>query len=56
MPDYRKMYFELAAKVAGAIDLLLEAQQQSEEDYMYMDETAQAIPYEETSTNSIDPK
>jgi hypothetical protein len=34
MPDYKKMYFSLAAKVADAIDLLSEAQQQGENDYI----------------------
>ena len=31
MPDYRKMYFALAAKVADAIDILVAAQQAGEE-------------------------
>lgn len=35
MPDYEKMYFELMAKVADAIDLLAEIQQKCEE--MYID-------------------
>ncbi|MDR0906776.1 MAG: hypothetical protein LBN00_11520 [Oscillospiraceae bacterium] len=34
MPDYKKMYFELAAKVADAIDLLVTAQQNAEEQYI----------------------
>ena len=33
MPDYKKMYFQLAAKVANAVDILVEAQQQGEDDY-----------------------
>ena len=33
MPDYKEMYFQLAAKVANAIDILVEAQQQGEHDY-----------------------
>ncbi len=33
MPDYKEMYFQLAAKVANAIDILVEAQQQGEYDY-----------------------
>ncbi|MGX8701892.1 hypothetical protein [Caproiciproducens sp.] len=33
MPDYRKMYFELAAKVADAVELLVKAQQKGENDY-----------------------
>ena len=34
MPDYRKMYFQLAARVADALDLLVKAQQQGENDYV----------------------
>ena len=33
MPDYKEMYFQLAAKVANAVDILVEAQQQGENDY-----------------------
>lgn len=33
MPDYKEMYFQLAAKVANAIDILVEAQRQGEYDY-----------------------
>lgn len=33
MPDYKEMYFKLAAKVANAVDILVEAQQQGEYDY-----------------------
>lgn len=33
MPDYKDMYFQLAAKVANAVDILVEAQQQGEYDY-----------------------
>ncbi|SDI50989.1 hypothetical protein [Desulfosporosinus hippei] len=33
MPDYKEMYFQLAAKVANAVDILVEAQQQGEADY-----------------------
>lgn len=33
MPDYKEMYFQLAAKVANAIDILVEAQQQGESEY-----------------------
>ena len=32
MPDYKRMYFQLAAKVADAIEILIEAQQRGEED------------------------
>ena len=34
MPDYKKMYFQLAAKVAEAIEILLKSQQKGEEEYM----------------------
>ena len=35
MPDYKKMYFELMAKVSDIIDALVEIQQKCEE--MYID-------------------
>lgn len=34
MPDYEKMYFQLAAKVADAVEILVKAQQQGENDYI----------------------
>ena len=34
MPDYQKMYFQLAAHVSDAIDILLKAQEQGEADFM----------------------
>ena len=34
MTDYKRMYFQLAAKVADAIDLLQEALEQGEDDFM----------------------
>ena len=34
MPDYKKMYFQLAAKVENAVDILVEAQQLGENDYI----------------------
>ena len=33
MPNYKQMYFDLAGKVADAIDLLVEAQREGEEQY-----------------------
>lgn len=33
MPDYKAMYFQLAAQVADAVDLLINAQQQGEDTY-----------------------
>ena len=34
MPDYQKIYFQLAAKVADAVELLIEAQQQGEDAFV----------------------
>ncbi|UWG98208.1 hypothetical protein LPY66_05240 [Dehalobacter sp. DCM] len=34
MPDYKQLYFQLAAKVTDAIDILVEAQQQGENNYI----------------------
>lgn len=34
MPNYKKMYFQLAAKVADVVDLLIAAQQQGEDTYV----------------------
>ena len=34
MPDYKKMYFQLVAKVANAVDILVDAQQQGEDDFV----------------------
>ena len=34
MPDYKTMYFKLAAKVADAVELLIDAQKQGEESYI----------------------
>ena len=34
MTDYKKMYFQLAAKVADAMDILLRAQQEGEKEFM----------------------
>jgi len=39
MTDYKKMYFELAGKVADAVELLTQAQQESEKEYMESEET-----------------
>ena len=38
MPDYREMYFKLMAKVADAIDILTEVQQECEDIYINDDE------------------
>ena len=34
MTDYKKMYFQLAAKVTDAVEILLKAQQEGESAYM----------------------
>ncbi|MDQ7092068.1 hypothetical protein REC12_00470 [Desulfosporosinus sp. PR] len=34
MPDFKTMYFQLAAKVADAMDILLKAQQEGEAEFM----------------------
>ncbi|WP_019849861.1 hypothetical protein [Desulfitobacterium sp. PCE1] len=34
MTDYEKMYFQLAAKVADAMDILLKAQQEGEAEFI----------------------
>ena len=34
MPDYKDMYFQLAASVADAVDILVKALQQGEEAYI----------------------
>ena len=38
MTDYRKMYFELMAKIADVIDVLTEVQQKCEEEYIEGDD------------------
>lgn len=34
MPDYEKMYFQLAAAIANVISILIEVQQQGEKEYV----------------------
>mgnify|MGYP007135362177 CR=1 FL=1 len=34
MPDYKKMYFQLAARVSDAVEILLKAQQEGEAQFM----------------------
>ena len=40
MPDYKKRYFALAARVADAIELLTKAQQEGEDSYIEVDDNA----------------
>ena len=37
LADYKEMYFELSAKVADAIEILIKAQQKGEDDYIESD-------------------
>jgi hypothetical protein len=39
MPDYKAMYFQLAAKVADTVELLIEAQQQGEDAFVEGEES-----------------
>lgn len=43
MPDYKAMYFGLAARVADAIELLTIAQQQAEEIYISTQDSRDAL-------------
>ncbi|MHB1314260.1 MAG: hypothetical protein ACYCX2_02095 [Christensenellales bacterium] len=43
MPDYETMYFQLASKVADAIELLVYAQQLSEKQLVEKDESFKLI-------------
>lgn len=38
MPDYKSMYFQLAARTADAVELLVKAQQQCEDSYIENEE------------------
>jgi len=39
MPNYKAMYFQLAAKVADAVEILTAAQQQGEDAYVENNQT-----------------
>ena len=39
MSDYKKMYYQLAAKVADVIEILINAQQQGEDCYIESEDT-----------------
>lgn len=54
MPDYKEMYFQLSAKVANAVDILIEAQRQGESDYM--EEKTQIIPITNAKQENNDDK
>jgi hypothetical protein len=52
MPDYKKMYFALTAKVSDAINILLAAQQQGEDEYA--ENPPQVTPLREAKTEKDD--
>jgi hypothetical protein len=52
MPDYKRMYFSLAARVSDAINILVEAQQQGEDEYV--DNPPQVIPLREVKPDQKD--
>ncbi len=56
MPDFEKMYFQLAAKVADAIDILVEALQQGENDYIEDSTPIIALIKPEAEQNNGDKK
>lgn len=39
MPDYKSMYFQLAARTADATEILMKAQQQGEDSYIENEDT-----------------
>lgn len=49
MPDYKKMYFTLAAKVSDAVNILVAAQQQGEDEYV--ENPPQVTPLREVRTD-----
>lgn len=42
MSDYKKLYYSLAGKVADAIEMLVKAQQEAEEEYLDLMESEDA--------------
>jgi len=52
MPDYKRMYFMLAAKVSDAVNILVAAQQQGEDEYV--ENPSQVTPLREIKTNQDD--
>lgn len=44
MPDYKAMYFQMAAKVADAVELLIQAQQNGENAYTEEPRKLTALP------------
>jgi len=54
MPDYKKMYFQLAARVTDAVEILLKAQQEGEAEFMSGEEKAEikALPIKNKDESS----
>lgn len=55
MPDYKSMYFQLAASVADVVELLIKAQQRGEDSYV-KDKAAPAVtlPVKKDRNEDID--
>jgi len=51
--DYKKMYYQLAAKVADAIDLLIEAQQQGEDTYIESEDVVLTLSTESEDEQTL---
>ena len=52
MPDYKRMYVALAAKVSDAVNILVAAQQQGENEYV--ENPPQVTPFREIKTDQED--
>jgi hypothetical protein len=52
MPDYKRMYFTLTARVSDAINILVAAQQQGEDEYV--ENPPQVMPLREVRTDQDD--
>ena len=51
MPDYKKMYFKLAGRVADAVEFLIEAQQEGEDAFTKTGSTAIHLSDMQIETN-----
>ncbi len=49
MPDYKRMYFTLTARVSDAVNILVAAQQQGEDEYV--ENPPQVTPLREVRTD-----
>jgi hypothetical protein len=52
MPDYKRMYFTLTGKVSDAINILVAAQQQGEDEHV--ENPPQVVPLREVKTERSD--